>query len=278
MGHGNIKGRGRYLDFVHNDIALSIIGFHGLGSGRRFCPVAYLVHSPKYLFQKFFFSIIHRGDFLWIIRVSGSFHGIDCQHFGPDSTGAGQFQAVMCGAALNFSQLALVFQVDLPDNGGHGLARAAVLTRKEDAKGRGGDQANQADHHNGKDGNPSSGGDSGHQRLNGRKQGLCRSGCAFCSGFCGGGGGLCCDTGGLGGRSRGSGCDLRRLCRMVCCFDGGFRRAWSSLGGMLGSFYRSLGALDGVLRTYAGVLRHSLGGLLCRFYGEFRLPGHLRGV
>ena len=65
---------------------------------------------------------------------------------------------------------------------------------------------------------------------------------------------------------------------MVCCFDGGFRRAWSSLGGMLGSFYRSLGALDGVLRTYAGVLRHSLGGLLCRFYGEFRLPGHLRGV
>ena len=46
----------------------------------------------------------------------------------------------MCGAALNFSQLALVFQVDLPDNGGHGLARAAVLTRKEDAKGRGDDQ------------------------------------------------------------------------------------------------------------------------------------------
>ncbi len=50
---------------------------------------------------------------------------------------------------------------------------------------------------------------------------------------------------------------------------------------MLGSFYRSLGAFDGVLRAHAGVLcglPHSLGGLLCRFYGEFRLPGRLDGV
>ena len=50
---------------------------------------------------------------------------------------------------------------------------------------------------------------------------------------------------------------------------------------MLGSFYRSLGAFDGVLRTHAGVLRglpHSLGGLLCCFYGEFLLPGRLDGV
>ena len=87
-------------------------------------------------FRSPFFPIIHRGDFLWIIQVGGSFHGIDRQHFGPEGTGTGQFQAVMCGAALNFSQLALVFLVDLPDNGGYGLALAAVLPRKEDAKGR----------------------------------------------------------------------------------------------------------------------------------------------
>ena len=187
----------------------------------------------------------------------------------------------MGGAALNFSQLALVFLIDLPDDGGHGLACAAVLPGKEDAKGRGDDQADQADHHNGKDGNPASSGDSGHQRLNGRKQSLCRNGSALCGGFCGSSGGLCCDAGGLGGRSRGSGCGLRCLCCMVRCLDGGFRRAWSSLGGMLGGFYRSLGALDGVLRARACVLcglPHSLGGLFCRFYGEFRLPGRLCGV
>ena len=50
---------------------------------------------------------------------------------------------------------------------------------------------------------------------------------------------------------------------------------------MLGSFYRSLGAFDGLLRARACVLcslPHSLGGLFCRFYGEFRLPGRLCGV
>ena len=185
----------------------------------------------------------------------------------------------MCGAALNFSQLALVFLVDFPDNGGYGLAHAAVLPRKEDAKGRGNDQTNQADHHNGKDSNPASSGNSGHQRLKRCKQGLCRSRSALCGGFRGSGGVLCRDAGVLGGRFRG-------LCSSLCRFpsrriDGGFRRAWSSLGGMLGSFYRSLGAFDGVLRARAGVLRglpHSLGGLLCCFYGEFLLPGRLDGV
>ena len=43
---------------------------------------------------------------------------------------------------------------------------------------------------------------------------------------------------------------------------------------MLGSFYRSLGAFDGVLRG----LPHSLGRLLCCFYREFLLPGRLDGV
>lgn len=51
----------------------------------------------------------------------------------------------MGGVALDFFQLAPVFQVDFPNNGRHGLARAAVLTRKEDTKGRGDDQANQAE-------------------------------------------------------------------------------------------------------------------------------------
>ena len=61
---------------------------------------------------------------------------------------------------------------------------------------------------------------------------------------------------------------------MIRRIDGGFCRAWSSLGGMLGSFYRSLGAFDGVLRG----LPHSLGRLLCCFYREFLLPGRLDGV
>ena len=42
-----------------------------------------------------------------------------------------------------------------------------------------------------------------------------------------------------------------------------------------------LGAFDGVFRAHASVLRslpHSLGGLLCRFYGKFLLPGRLDGV
>ena len=296
MGHGDIEGRCRYFNFFLNDIARSVVGFHGLGDSGGFRTVADLIHSPKYLFQQFLFAVIHRGNFLGVVRVGGGLDGVYRQHLRPDGAGAGHFKRVMGGAVLDLVQLALVFLVDLPDNCGHGLACTAVLPGKKDAKTGADDQANQADNHNGKDSNPAPSGNSGHKRLNGRNHGLYRGGNALCGGFRGGGGGLGRGTGGMGGHfcrlCGGLGRFLCRLCRMVCGLDGGFRRMLGgfhgALCGTLCRLDRPLCALDGALCAPAGGLcglPHSLGGPFRRFYGRFHgidrrfhLPGRFGGV
>ena len=67
---------------------------------------------------------------------------------------------------------------------------------------------------------------------------------------------------------------------MVCCLDGGFRRAWSSLDGMLGSFIVRWARL----MVFFGPMPVSFAACPIAWAGcfavlrEFHLPGRLCGV
>ena len=204
------------------NVSVSIVCFGHIGMGRGVSGIAHFIHCPKYFFEQFLLGIVYGCDFLGSIRVSGSLYCIDRQHLRPDNTGAGHFQHIMGVAVFNFIQLVLILLIDLPHNRLHGLACAGVLTRKENPKGRAGNQSNQADHDYHNRSHPAACNNGGNQGLcYGNNRFYCRN--SRLRRF------LC---GGHSRPHRHTSC----LCSSAGSFDRSLRRLPSGLFGLLGCF------------------------------------------
>ena len=197
-----------------HDVPVAVVGFGddilslALGVGRQ------VVHLPENIFEDGFLTIIHRGDLLRIVGVSGGFHRIHGQHLRPYCTGAGHFQFVIgavCPCGIN---LRLIISVDLLHGLPHGLSRAAVLAGEEDAEARTGNQPDHAENEDNCHRCPAARSDSGNDSL-----------CPGDSRFCG----RECRPGSVPNRLGSGPCRsldrLHRLWRLFCGTLGHLRRS-----------------------------------------------------
>ena len=261
MADGNIQiglGNGH---FCFHDIPIPVVAFlnhrfrFGIGAGR------YGVHLPKYIGKNLFFRIVHRGDFLRVVRVVGGFHRINRKHLFPDCAGAGHLQHIIGVGSLGFVQFVLVLGIDFLHNALHGHAASAVLTGKENPKAGADNHGDQADNDNHQNSDPAPGCNGGNQRLcpgddrfHRQRDCLGNSLCCNCRSFSGSAGGMsrspCRPCGSLR-------CFLRCLCRLLGGLDRG-------LGGALCGFYRFPCSL---YRPFSGGFCSLLNGFAAPVYG-----------
>src|SRR5699024_8206864 len=160
--------------------------------------------------EKLFLGIVHCGDLLGCVRVSGGLDGVNSKNLLPHSAGTGHFQNVIAVGCLDLIQPVLIVRVDLLHDCLPGLPGAGILAGEENTKAGANNHTDQTNHDNHQHGNPASGCNSCNQCLCRRNNSFHRCDGSLCCGFCSSYGSPGCCTGSLGSSSGGSGRSLGR--------------------------------------------------------------------
>ena len=102
MADSDIKDGLGFCGFGFHDITVPIVTFLNDSFRLRFCPRADFIHFPEYIWQELFLGIIHRGNFLWIIRIGIDFDRIHSKHFFPDCPTAAHLKVIVLSRGLDF--------------------------------------------------------------------------------------------------------------------------------------------------------------------------------